>query len=573
MKHLTRIISHYRLPVTCLIAASLCRAWAMLLTNRGYAEIVNAVFRNDIHAIERNALYLVVITIIQCGLIYAWSRFSDHFAEKVGHTLRTDAVEHILTLKYGLLSEMHSGERISRLNNDLPSVVEWLRLQFSGIILDVVFFIVTFIAMLIVNWRLTIAAYAIIPLLTLYTFIASKPITASETNKQNALSRENIVVKSVINGFETMKLYDMSSPLVRKGESDIDAAVAMEQKASRIKTFLMNGSIFVSLLPLFMILGLGAYFVITGKLKAGTLLAFLNMSSNISVPLMNLPDRITGYRTFSANVSRVTETNDELIKEPERRSHNMEKQTNSALAFKHVYFSYIKGQPVLHDISFTLPIGGCYAIVGESGCGKSTLLKLLTSLYNPDAGDISVLGISTQSWQLKELRAKIAVVTQDAQLFPVSILENITCGHNIGSNQVNEACKAACLTEFISSLPNGINTQVSEQGEKFSGGQRQRINIARAIAKDAPILLLDEATSALDSNTEKKIITSIEALKGSKSILIITHRMQIAAKADKILCIHNGLIVESGSHEQLIQQNGYYARLYNLQQIVGDSND
>jgi ABC-type multidrug transport system fused ATPase/permease subunit len=338
-------------------------------------------------------------------------------------------------------------------------------------------------------------------------------------------------------------------------------------KANSIERLLMSINGLSSLIPMGMLLGFGGAMVLRGDMTAGVLLAYLNLSSFIVNPIMNLPNRISTARAFTANMDRFQEMND-VPQELHRPacSRLPDTQGGNAIALANVGFRYEEGQTVLKSVTLAVPKGGTVALVGPSGCGKSTVIRLLAALYLPQQGHVCVLGRDTRKWDLKELRGNIAAVMQDAFLFPGSILENITCGGDLPMDKVLEACRAAGLMEFVESLPEGLMTDVGEQGAKLSGGQRQRVAIARAIAKDAPILLLDEATSSLDARTERDVQGALDALMKGRTTLIVTHKLSSVRNAGRIYCMDAGRIAEWGTHEELMERGGLYAGLVRVQE-------
>lgn len=238
------------------------------------------------------------------------------------------------------------------------------------------------------------------------------------------------------------------------------------------------------------------------------------------------------------------------------------------LEFRNVTFGYPGSQHCLRNVSFQVEQGSKIAITGESGCGKSTVSKLAAGLYDAAEGEILLFGKEMRNSDMESFRSRISFIPQESQLFPSSILDNITCGHPMDLARVMNACRDAQLEDLISTLPDGIHTQIGECGNKLSGGERQRICIARAIARDAPLFLLDEATSALDADTENQIMQFFDTMAGLKTMIFITHRIRNAMNADLILCMKNGRVCESGKHAELMMADGYYAKLYKLQNML-----
>ena len=237
-----------------------------------------------------------------------------------------------------------------------------------------------------------------------------------------------------------------------------------------------------------------------------------------------------------------------------------------AIRFEQVNFSYLHGQAVLTDLSFEVPAGKTIALVGHSGAGKSTIASLLTRFYEIDSGRIMLNDIPIDSLSLTSLRQAIAIVSQQVTLFNDTVAANIAYGRaDISEEQIIHAAKLAYADEFIRALPKGYDTQIGEDGVLLSGGQRQRLAIARAILKDAPILILDEATSALDNESERFIQAALENVMRSRTTLVIAHRLSTIQHADCIVVLHKGRLVESGSHESLLQLGGYYSQFYQVQ--------
>jgi subfamily B ATP-binding cassette protein MsbA len=236
------------------------------------------------------------------------------------------------------------------------------------------------------------------------------------------------------------------------------------------------------------------------------------------------------------------------------------------ICYHNVNFEYVKGKPVLKNINLEIKSGQTVALVGNSGGGKTTVSALLPRFYDVTGGEITLDGINIKDIELNNLRNQIAVVFQDNFLFGGTIRENITFGNeNITQEQLDSAVKSACLEEFVASLPEGLDTVVGERGVTLSGGQKQRVAIARAFIKNAPILILDEATSALDNKSEAIVQQAIDNLMKNRTVLVIAHRLSTVRHADKIVVINNGEIAESGTHDELIKQNGAYAALYKTQ--------
>ena len=542
---------------------------AVLFLNKGYAGLVDSILTGAYPLIANSTITLLCAGAMQVAIILYQNYLSSILSEKIGYVIRIKAMDGILNGEYKSIENLSTGESLSKLNTDLSGVTSWVRSELSALISDSILFIIILIAMLYTNWKLTVISFFIVPVLSAVSYLLSKPITDSEKEKNSAISDVNTIAKSIIDAFPILKLFQMKKPILHKVNEKIDISVLAEIKANSIRAKLMSVNGFISYIPTAVIWGLGGYMAIHGSITAGILLAYINMSSFITGPLLNLPDRMNAIRTSSSNISRVFDMLDKLqYVQKGGESMNFDTGQEIAVEFRNVTFGYSGNNNILENVSFKIHSGSKAAIVGESGCGKSTVLKLITGLYPVNSGKILFFGSDLENTDLNCIRNNISFIPQESQLFPVSIYENVSCGHQMAMENVMAACKAAQLESLIHTLPAGIDTSIGEHGNKLSGGERQRICIARAIAKNAPLFLLDEATSALDGQTESAVLKFFDAIKGTKTIIFVTHKIKNAINADLVICMKNGQICEMGTHEDLIEADGYYARLYKLQNML-----
>lgn len=552
--------------IIVLVLTCICRSIVVLFLNKGYARLVDCTLENRYDIIFHSSIMLLSIGILQVIVIFFQNFMASILSEKMGYIIREKTIKGILNTEYKNIENLSIGESLSKFNSDLSGITAWIKNELVILISDSILFIIILFAMFSINWKLTVISFCLVPFFTIGSYLLSKPITIYEKEKNKAISDVNIIVKSIIDAYPVFKLFNMKQPLFSKTNEKINRSVCLEIKANRVRAKLMSINGFLSYLPTIILWGAGGYMTLKGELTAGIFLAFINMSGFVNGPLLNLPARIDSIRTSSSNISRVFSMLEKLKYRDEGGSHmKFDENAEIAIEFRNVTFGYSENKNILENISFKIPSGSKVVIVGESGCGKSTVLKLMAGLYQISSGEIFFFGTNLSK---RDNRNLIAFVSQEALLFPVSIYENITCGHPMAEEDVLKACKGAQLESLIRTLPEGIHSNIGECGNKLSGGERQRISIARAIAKDAPLFLLDEATSALDGETEIAVLKFFHTVMNKKTIIYVTHKTKHAIDADLVICMKNGKTAEIGTHESLIKQDGYYSNLYKLQNIL-----
>lgn len=311
---------------------------------------------------------------------------------------------------------------------------------------------------------------------------------------------------------------------------------------------------------------LGSYLIVTHQITSGNFVSFIAALLMLYTPIKGLGNSFTSVQMSFLMMDQVFSTleSDSAIRNIDNPVHI--DGVRKAIEYKRVGFEYLPNRPVLKDVSAKLEIGKMYAFVGNSGGGKSTFVNLLPRFYDVQKGEILIDGVNVKNIDLRDLRENIAVVFQDNFLFNGTIRDNILLGKtDYTPEQLNEAVKDACLTDFVATLDKGLDTEIGERGVLLSGGQKQRVAIARAFMKNAPVVILDEATSALDNKSEAVVQQAIDNLMKNRTVLVIAHRLSTVKNADRIFVINEGRIVEQGSHDELIARNGEYAALYQMQ--------
>jgi ATP-binding cassette, subfamily B, bacterial len=460
------------------------------------------------------------------------------------------------------------GDTVARVQ-ELEEIRQFLTSTALTVVLDSIFSVVYLGMMAYYNLKLTGVALAVIPLFAILTLI-STPILRNwlnETFNRSADSQSFLV--ETVTGIHSVKAHAAEKTTRDRWEGLYARFVRTGFRATTTANISNHIGDFLTSFSALLILWVGAQLVIKQELTIGQLVAFQMLSGRVTGPLLRL---IQLWQTLQEVLLAVDRIGDILNTAPEAEPGTglMLPPLRGQVSFDRVFFRYKEEQePILRGISFDVEPGMFVGIVGRSGSGKSTLSKLIQRLYPAESGRILIDGFDIKSADLASLRPQIAVVLQEDFLFNGTILENITLGNpDVSAEQVVEAARLAVAHDFICDLPHGYETNVGERGTSLSGGQRQRITLARLFLSDAPILILDEATSSLDAETEQQVLENLKRVSRDRTMFLIAHRFAPLKRADLILTMEKGVIVERGTHDRLLQEKGLYYSLYQRQQAA-----
>ncbi|HOL55719.1 MAG TPA: ABC transporter ATP-binding protein, partial [bacterium] len=374
-----------------------------------------------------------------------------------------------------------------------------------------------------------------------------------------------------ISGIREIQIFNQQMRELVKIRDRIYRHISALLNALRLSAIFHPTVSFLSSIGTVIVISVGGFMALNGKVSVGDIVGFilyLNMFYQPITALANVIENLEQALAGAERVFEILETEPEIKEKPNPIEL---KNVRGRVTFEDVTFSYNQGSPVLKNISFDIEPGQMVAFVGPTGVGKTTIMYLLVRFFDPDSGSIKIDGIDIRDVSLKSLHDNISMVMQDVFLFNGTIAENIAYGKEDATmEEIINAARIACAHDFIESLPDGYDTYIGERGVKLSGGQKQRLAIARAVLKDAPILILDEATSSVDTETENKIQEAINNLAGTRTILIIAHRLSTVKRADRIIVLKDGEIVEDGRHEELIALKGLYYSLSSGQFVGQD---
>jgi ATP-binding cassette, subfamily B, bacterial len=529
--------------------------------------IDKVMVQESLATLDVMAIALLLVALFESILGILRLFIFTHTARRLDLSLSAQLFRHLMRLPLAYFESRRVGDTVARVQ-ELEQIRQFLTGTALTVILDSIFAVVYLALMFYYNIPLTFTALAVLPLFAVLTLVAT-PILRNwlnETFNRSADSQSFLV--ETVTGIHSVKAH-AAEPIARdRWEGLFARFIRTGFRASTTSNISSNIGDFLTNFSSLLILWFGAKLVIENKLTIGQLVAFQMLSGRVTGPLLRLVQLWQNLQQVLLSVDRIGDILN-VAPEAEPGTGLVLPPLKGQISFEQVFFSYrANTEPVLRGISFSVQPGQFVGIVGRSGSGKSTISKLLQRLYQIESGRILIDGFDIKSADLVSLRQQIGVVLQEDFLFNGSILENITLGNSdITAEQVVEAARLAVAHDFISELPHGYETNVGERGTALSGGQRQRIALARLFLSQAPILILDEATSALDSETEQQVLQNLQQVSQGRTVFLIAHRFAPLKRADLILVLEKGVLVEHGTHSELLQQKGLYWSLYQRQQV------
>lgn len=510
-----------------------------------------------------------LFVIVRGPVEYARQYFAQLITAKILSDLRSKLYSHLQRLSLRYYQNTKVGEIISRFINDAEQTKNIVEVGMMNIWLDMFTLVFVLGFMFYLNPTLTLVSIAIFPLYALAVKILYKRLKKLTKDRSAALAGIQAYLHERIQGISVIRSFALERHDHRKFEGINGKYLNKALAHSRWNawTFAIINTL-TDIAPL-MVIGYGGYQVIQGNLTLGTFIAFFGYLDRLYAPLKRLINSSTILTQASASWERVLELLEEPYDMTDANDAAILKPGSYGVSFRNVWFKYQEHENwVLKNISFQASPGQTVAFVGMSGGGKSSLVGLIPRFYDVQKGSLIVGGKDIKHWTMESLRNQIGMVLQDNFLFSGSVRENIMLGNPESDDEaVFAAARAANAHDFIMELPQGYDTEVGERGVKLSGGQKQRVAIARVFLKDPPILILDEATSALDLESENLIQQSLRQLSQSRTTLIVAHRLSTITHADLIVVMKNGSIAERGTHEELMEKQGVYAQLYNIQNL------
>lgn len=518
-----------------------------------------------VYALVSVCMVIGVAVLLKNVFVYVSTLFVSVVVNRSIGDVRNRIYNTLMYLPVSYLSEERKGEVISKTSNDVQEI-EWSMLSaIIGIFrepINILVFLVTLFAMSI---ELSLFIVIFLPITGVIISLISKSLKKNTKSAQEHFGRLIATLEESLNGFKLIKAFSNEHRFIRKFEETNGEFIKNKTKAYRKADLASPTSEFLGVIAVISVLWYGGSLVFEGEMQASFFITYIILFSQLINPLKTLSKAIYDSQKGNSALDRIEEIYKAKAADTILDGRISKYVLEQDVSVRHISFSY-KKEKVLDDVSFTVRRGRTVALVGQSGSGKSTIANLIPRFYDVQEGRIEIDNVDIKNLKLDSLRGLIGMVTQESILFNDTVTNNIVFGDEaVDQNKLIEAAKIANAHEFISELENGYDTNIGDGGNKLSGGQRQRLSIARAIYKNPPILILDEATSALDTESEKLVQDALNKLMKNRTSIVIAHRLSTIQHADEIIVLQRGKVVERGNHQELMDKNGTYRKLVEMQ--------
>ncbi|MBQ4600847.1 MAG: ABC transporter ATP-binding protein [Oscillospiraceae bacterium] len=567
---LWKYLGRNRLLLVLALFLSVTSSLLVLYGPKLSGEAINAIDlgagKVDFDTVFRCAILMVIFYICSSALTYLLHAVMLRLSRSVTKQMRHDVFENLTALPVGYFDRFQTGDIISTITYDVDTVNQSISADLLQILQSIVTVTVSFIMMLTIAPRLVLIFVFTIPVTFLFTRWMTKRVRPLFRTRSARLGELNGFVEEMLSGQKTIRAYGREKVVLERFDAKNNAAVEAYTTAEANGTLTGPSVNFINNLSLALVCVFSSVLLVQGKIRLGDLSSFVQYSRKFSGPINEVANIISELQSAIAAAERVFALIDAKPEPADAPDALVLESVEGDVELKDVDFSYVREQPIIQDLDLHAQPGSLTAIVGPTGAGKTTIINLLMRFYDVDAGGIYVDGNEIRSVTRSSLRKAYSMVLQETWLFHGTIFENIAYGKpDATMEEVIAAAKAAHIHSYITRLPQGYNTLLSDNGTSISKGQKQLLTIARAMLLDAHMLILDEATSNVDTRTEQRIQAAMRTLMQNKTCFVIAHRLSTIRSADNILVLDQGQVVEQGTHESLMAQKGFYCRLYESQ--------
>lgn len=560
---------HFLLVFAALILSAILGLFPSIITG----QIVDAVIA------EKQSIKILLELVVLAFVVLSASQIisvleqyiNSWISQKIIYDMRNEMYDHLQHMPHSFFTNEKQGDIITRMNSDINGVSSVISGMLTSIVSNTLTVGVSVFYLFYTDWRLAIVGLVVLPIMIFPTRSVSRKrwILASEAQEKHDELNQQINETLSVSGSMLVKLFTKEKIEYENFKKINNEATKVTIKERRAGSwFHVMLGLFIQLAPL-LIYFAGGFLIISGRdsgLTVGDITIVVALVNRLYQPVRMLLDLQVDFVRSLALFTRIFEYLDKCIEIDNPKNPQMPDLSDAKVEFSDVHFSYNDSKEILKGVSFEVPNGKMYAIVGTSGAGKSTVIGLIPRLFDVKSGIVSISGVSVKDFELSYLRKNIGMVTQDTYLFNGTILENLLYAKPDATMQeIENACKTANIYDFINSLPERYETVVGNRGLKLSGGEKQRISIARVILKNPKILILDEATSSLDSVSESLIQNALEKVMKGRTSIVIAHRLSTVMAADKIMLLENGKISQTGNHDELLKSSDGYKELYETQ--------
>lgn len=532
--------------------------------------LVNTIGTQPLQVLRAAAIAALVIAVLDAACSYTEKYLTTSVGQWVMHDLRLMLYSHVQRLSLAYHDHKQTGDLISRVTSDIDAIQSFIASGLLSSLVNSLTLVGMVVVMFYVNWRFTLIALSVAPVLFAVVFSYTRRIKKASREVRKKEGEIVSVIQEVLTSIRVVKAFAREDYEQRRLEEESLESVEIALRARGLKAKLAPLVEIIVAVGTAMVLWFGAKMVLASNLSAGSLILFIAYLGKMYKPMQDLSKMTDAWSKAAVGYERIREIMETPRDVVDLPAAKRAPRFHGEIEFDHVSFCYEPNVPILNDVNFRIEPGQLAALVGPTGAGKTTIIGLIPRFYDPVSGTVKIDGQDVRGFKQKSLRQQISFVLQETVLFHGPVWQNIAYGKPGASRgEILRAAEIANASEFIEKLPNGYDTILGERGVTLSGGQRQRIAIARAVIRNSPILILDEPSSGLDAGSEKLVFEALERLMEGRTSIVIAHRLNTIRRADVIFVVKDGRIVERGNHEELLQAGGLYAELSSLQ-LSGD---